>query len=42
MLDARMISGVGYDAAQTLEITYPWAGYGEIEELYPPRAPASE
>jgi hypothetical protein len=41
MLETKMISLSNYGAAQTLEITYPWAGYGKIQELYPPRGPTA-
>ena len=39
LLDAEMFSMGSYDAKETKKIMYPWKGYGNIEELYPPRSP---
>ena len=42
MLEAKLISFSSYGAKETLEITYPWEGYGKIDELYPPRSTSTE
>ena len=39
MLDAGMFSMGHYDAEETLKVMYPWDGYGNLDEKYPPRQP---
>jgi len=39
MLDAGMFSMGHYDAEETLRVMYPWDGYGNLDEKYPPRKP---
>lgn len=39
MLDAAEFSAGHLNAEQTLKAMYPWKGYGNLEEKYPPRQP---
>jgi hypothetical protein len=39
MLDARFFSNGYYNAEETLRVWYPWNGYGNLDEKYPPRQP---
>lgn len=39
MLDAGLFSNSGYSAEETLRVMYPWDGYGNLDEKYPPRQP---
>lgn len=39
IMDARLFSMGWYGREDTEKIMYPWKGYGNIEELYPPRLP---
>jgi hypothetical protein len=39
MLQAGFFSGGGYNAEETLRVWYPWTGYGNLDEKYPPRQP---
>ncbi|MBI4733107.1 MAG: hypothetical protein HY781_13470 [Chloroflexi bacterium] len=35
ILEAGLMSSGVYDAEQTLQVTYPWKGFGDINTLYP-------
>jgi hypothetical protein len=37
MLDAKRFSNGIYDREETLKAQYPWNGYGNLNEKYPPR-----
>jgi hypothetical protein len=39
LLDAGMFSMGHYNAEETMRVIYPWAGYGNLDEKYPPRQP---
>jgi hypothetical protein len=39
MLEAKLFSGGYYNAEETLRVMYPWDGYGNLDEKYPPRQP---
>jgi hypothetical protein len=39
MLEAKFFSNGYYDAEETLRVMYPWDGYGNLDEKYPPRQP---
>ena len=39
MMDAGMFSMGHYNAEETLKVMYPWNGYGNLDEKYPPRQP---
>lgn len=39
MLDAKRFSAGYYNAEETLRVMYPWDGYGNLDEKYPPRQP---
>ena len=39
LLDAGMFSMGHYNAEETLKVMYPWNGYGNLDEKYPPRRP---
>jgi hypothetical protein len=39
LLDAKLLSGGHLNAEETLKVMYPWNGYGDLEEKYPPRQP---
>lgn len=39
MLEAGLFSSGYYDAEETLRVMYPWDGYGNLDEKYPPRQP---
>ena len=39
MLGAGLLSNGDYNAEETLKVWYPWNGYGNLDELYPPRQP---
>ncbi len=39
MLDAKLLSGGHLNAEETLKVMYPWDGYGDLDEKYPPRQP---
>jgi len=39
MLDAKFFSNGYYNAEETLRVWYPWNGYGNLDEKYPPRQP---
>ncbi|MCB0118177.1 MAG: hypothetical protein H6634_08095 [Anaerolineales bacterium] len=37
MLEAKFFSNGYYNAEETLKAQYPWNGYGNLDEKYPPR-----
>ena len=39
MLEAKFFSAGYYNAEETLRVMYPWDGYGNLDEKYPPRQP---
>jgi hypothetical protein len=39
MLDAKLFSSGYYNAEETMKVWYPWDGYGNLDEKYPPRQP---
>lgn len=39
MLEAKFFSNGYYNAEETLKVMYPWDGYGNLDEKYPPRQP---
>ena len=39
MLEAKFFSNGYYNAEETLKVWYPWDGYGNLDEKYPPRQP---
>jgi hypothetical protein len=39
LLETGMFSWSQYNGEETMEVAYPWKGYGSIEELYPLRMP---
>jgi hypothetical protein len=39
LLESGMFSLGEYGASDTRKIMYPWKGYGNLQELYPPRLP---
>jgi hypothetical protein len=39
MLEATFFSNGYYNAEETLKVQYPWNGYGNLDEKYPPRQP---
>lgn len=39
MLDIGSFSAGYYNAEETLRVMYPWDGYGNLDEKYPPRQP---
>lgn len=39
MLEAKLFSAGYYNAEETLRVMYPWDGYGNLDEKYPPRQP---
>lgn len=39
LLDAKLLSSGHYNAEETLKVMYPWDGYGDLDEKYPPRRP---
>ena len=39
MLDAGLFSSGYYNAEETKRVWYPWNGYGNLDEKYPPRQP---
>ncbi len=39
MLEAKLFSAGYYNAEETLKVMYPWNGYGNLDEKYPPRQP---
>ncbi len=39
MLEAKLFSNGYYNAEETLKVQYPWDGYGNLDEKYPPRQP---
>ena len=39
MLEAKAFSNGYYNAEETLRVMYPWDGYGNLDEKYPPRQP---
>ena len=39
MLEAKEFSNGYYNAEETLRVWYPWDGYGNLDEKYPPRQP---
>ena len=39
MLDAKFFSNGYYNAEETRKVWYPWDGYGNLDEKYPPRQP---
>jgi hypothetical protein len=39
MLEAKFFSNGYYNAEETLKVWYPWNGYGNLDEKYPPRQP---
>jgi len=39
LLDATLLSGGHYNAEESLKVMYPWDGYGNLDEKYPPRRP---
>jgi hypothetical protein len=39
MLEAGLFSMGHYNAEETLRVLYPWDGYGNLDEKYPPRQP---
>lgn len=39
MLEAKFFSNGYYNAEETLRVMYPWDGYGNLDEKYPPRQP---
>jgi len=39
MLEAKRFSNGYYNAEETLRVMYPWNGYGNLDEKYPPRQP---
>jgi hypothetical protein len=39
MLDAKFFSNGYYNAEETKKVWYPWNGYGNLDEKYPPRQP---
>jgi hypothetical protein len=39
MLEAGFFSAGYYNAEETLKVMYPWDGYGNLDEKYPPRQP---
>ncbi|MCL4275402.1 MAG: hypothetical protein KJZ77_16135 [Anaerolineales bacterium] len=39
MLEAKFFSNGYYNTEETLRVMYPWDGYGNLDEKYPPRQP---
>lgn len=39
MLEAGFFSNGDYNAEETMKVWYPWDGYGNLDEKYPPRQP---
>ena len=39
LMDMGVFSGGHYNAEETLRVMYPWDGYGNVDEKYPPRQP---
>lgn len=39
MLEAKIFSSGYYNAEETRKVWYPWDGYGNLDEKYPPRQP---
>ncbi|MDQ3005551.1 MAG: hypothetical protein M3R47_09240 [Chloroflexota bacterium] len=39
MLEAKFFSNGYYNTEETLRVWYPWDGYGNLDEKYPPRQP---
>jgi hypothetical protein len=39
MMEAGLFSMGHYNAEETLRVMYPWEGYGNLNEKYPPRQP---
>ncbi len=39
LLDAKLLSSGHFNAEETLKVMYPWSGYGDLDEKYPPRQP---
>ena len=39
MLEAKFFSNGYYNAEETMKVWYPWDGYGNLDEKYPPRQP---
>lgn len=39
LLDAKLLSSGHFNAEETLKVMYPWNGYGDLNEKYPPRQP---
>ena len=39
LMDAGMFSMGHYNAEETLRVMYPWSGYGNLDNKYPPRQP---
>jgi hypothetical protein len=39
MMEVGLFSMGHYNAKETLRVMYPWDGYGNIDEKYPPRQP---
>jgi len=39
LMDIGFFSSGHYNAEETLKVMYPWDGYGNLDEKYPPRQP---
>ena len=39
LMDIGFFSSGHYNAEETLKVQYPWDGYGNLDEKYPPRQP---
>jgi hypothetical protein len=39
LMEVGMFSSGHYNTEETLRVMYPWDGYGNLEEKYPPRQP---